>query len=62
MNPEIEALSKKIDEVYKSVEKTRKYFLIVLWVTIIAVILPLIGLVIAIPSFIASYTTALSSF
>ncbi|MFA6050035.1 MAG: hypothetical protein WC761_02455 [Candidatus Paceibacterota bacterium] len=62
MNPEIEALSKKIDEVYKSVEKTRKYFLIVLWVTVIAVVLPFIGLIFAIPSFIGTYTTTLSSF
>lgn len=41
----------KLDAIYKSVEKTRKYFLIVLWATIITVVLPFIGLIFAIPSF-----------
>jgi type II secretory pathway component PulF len=51
----------KIDAIYKSVEKTRKYFLIAVWATIIAVVLPLIGLIFVIPSFISTYTSTLSS-
>lgn len=55
----ITELEKKIDEVYISVEKTRK---IILWtgiITLAVIVLPLIGLLFAIPSFISNYTTAL---
>lgn len=47
----------KLDAIYKSVEKTRKYFLVVLWVTVLAVVLPTIGLVFAIPSFLSTYSS-----
>ncbi|MFH1822172.1 MAG: hypothetical protein ABH830_00555 [Patescibacteria group bacterium] len=45
----------KIDAIYKSVEKTRKYFLIILWVSIICFVVPLIGLIFVLPSFMSSY-------
>jgi len=48
-------MSEKIDMVYASVEKTRKYFLAVLIVSLVLFILPLIGLVFAIPSFLSGY-------
>ena len=51
----IDALEKKIDAVYVSAEKTRKYFLAVIIVSLIAFVLPLIGLSFAIPSFLSSY-------
>ena len=51
----IEEQDKKLDLIYTSVEKTHKYFLIILWVTIIAFVVPAIGLLIAIPRFINSY-------
>lgn len=51
----------KLDAIYKSVEKTRKYFLTTIWVTIIAVVLPLLGLIFAIPYFISTYTSSLNS-
>jgi len=44
-------LEQKIDAVYASAEKTRKYFLAVIIVSVIAFVLPLIGLMFAIPSF-----------
>lgn len=47
----------KLDAIYKSVEKTRKYFLIIIWVTIIMVVLPLIGLLFAIPKFLGVYSS-----
>jgi hypothetical protein len=50
---------KKLDAIYLSVEKTRKYFQIVMWVTIAMVVLPVLGLIIVIPMFINTY---LSSF
>lgn len=46
----------KLDAIYKSVEKTRKYFLVIIWITIIAVVLPLLGLVFAVPKFIGIYS------
>jgi type IV secretory pathway component VirB8 len=56
----IEAQQKKIDEIYTSVEKTRKY----LWWTLIATVaffvLPLIGLMFIVPSFISSYSESVT--
>ena len=47
----------KIDAIYESVEKTRKYFLMMLWVTLGAVALPLLGLLFAIPAFMSAYSS-----
>ncbi len=47
---------KKIDAIYASVEKTRKYFLWTMIITVALFVLPLIGLVFAIPSFINTYS------
>ena len=62
MEPNIQAKLEeqdaKLDAIFVSVEKTRKYFLIIMWVTIIAVVLPIIGLLFVIPSFIETYTTS----
>ena len=55
----IEEQGVKIDAIYKSVEKTRKYFLIIIWVTVIAVIIPIIGLLFAIPTFMNNYVNVL---
>ena len=49
-------LERKIDAIYVSAEKTRKYFLGTLVVTVILFVLPLIGLVFAIPTFISTYS------
>lgn len=49
-------LEAKIDAIFVSAEKTRKYFLAVLIVTLIAFVLPLIGLLFALPSFFAVYS------
>jgi hypothetical protein len=63
MSPELEDRLKKIEEtvnlVYASVEKTRKYFLTIVWVTVLALVLPAIGLIFAIPAFLSSYATML---
>ena len=45
----------KIDKIYVSVEKTRKYFLWTGIITILVIVLPLIGLMFALPSFLNSY-------
>ncbi|MEK7182167.1 MAG: hypothetical protein AAB679_00170 [Patescibacteria group bacterium] len=63
MDPEIkqklEQQDAKLDAIYKSVEKTRKYFQMIFWVTIVLFILPLIGLLFMIPSFLNTYSGAL---
>lgn len=55
MNEEIlkklEEQDKKIEAIWKSVEKTRKYFLATLIATVVMTLLPLIGLALAIPFF-----------
>jgi uncharacterized protein YqhQ len=51
----------KIDAIYKSVEKTRKYFLMIIWITVIAIVLPMIGLFFVLPSFLGNYTDTLNS-
>jgi len=55
----LEEQEKMLSAIYESVEKTRKYFLVVLWATVILFVLPLIGLLFAIPAFLSSYSNAL---
>ncbi|OGG86009.1 hypothetical protein A2392_00890 [Candidatus Kaiserbacteria bacterium RIFOXYB1_FULL_46_14] len=50
----------KLDAIYISTEKTRRYFQIVMWVTIAMIVLPFIGLLFAIPIFINIYTSTLN--
>lgn len=63
MEPDIqkklEEQSAKLDAIFVSVEKTRKYFLVIMWITIIAIVIPVIGLIFAIPTFLDTYTTSL---
>jgi len=53
-------MEEKIDAIYASVEKTRKYFQVVMWVTIAMVVLPLLALIFVIPTFIRMYTSTLN--
>jgi hypothetical protein len=50
-----------IDAIYISVEKMRKYFVISMWVTLGAIVLPLIGIMFIAPSFVSTYTGTLES-
>lgn len=50
----------KLNEIYTSVEKMRKYFLWTLLITIVTVVLPLIGLVFVIPWFLHTILSAYS--
>ncbi len=56
----LEKNDQKLDEIYKSVEKTRKYFLWTLIITLAVFILPLIALAFVIPSFLSTYTDTLN--
>ena len=50
---------KKLEAIYRSVERTRKYFLWTLIITVLLFLLPLVGLIFIIPSFINVYTSGL---
>lgn len=54
-------LESKIDQIYMSVEKTRKYFFWTMIVTLVLFILPLILMMFALPSFMTNYVDTLNS-
>lgn len=56
----IAELDRKIEAIYESVEKTRKYMMWTGIVTAAVIVLPLIALASLIPSFIDTYTSALN--
>jgi hypothetical protein len=64
IDPELEAkleeISTKAVLAYQAAEKVRKYLVWTAVITVVLVVLPLIGLVFAIPFFINSYTTTLN--
>ena len=47
---------KKIDAIYQSVEKTRKYFLLTLIISVVMIVLPLIGILLMMPNFLKIMT------
>lgn len=55
----LETMNQRIEQIYVSVEKTRKYFLWTLIITIVTIVLPLIALIIVIPIVFRTYTSAL---
>ncbi|KKQ77988.1 MAG: hypothetical protein A3A96_04440 [Candidatus Zambryskibacteria bacterium RIFCSPLOWO2_01_FULL_39_39] len=65
MQPDIEKrlveLEAKVDAIYVSVEKTRKYFFWTMIVTLVVLVLPLIGLLFVVPSFIENYTETINT-
>lgn len=50
-------MEQKIDMLYASVERVRKYFLVFLWGSVAMFALPLVGLVFAIPAFLSIYSS-----
>ncbi len=56
---QLDAQDAKLEAIWQSVEKSRKYFLITAWITIGAIVLPLIGLALVIPAFVNNYTASL---
>jgi hypothetical protein len=55
----LDALEVKVDKAYRASETVRKYLFWTGIVSIALVVLPMIGLVFAIPSFIGNYTSTL---
>ena len=60
MQKRFETLEQKIDAIYVSVEKTRKYFFWTMVITVVIVVVPAIGLVFAIPAFLNNYVGGMS--
>ena len=56
----LDAQDEWLQKIFVSVEKTRKYFLWTMIITLAVVVLPLLGLLIAIPNFIDNYSSALN--
>lgn len=54
----LEKQEAKIDQIYVSVEKTRKYFLWTMIITIVMFVLPLIGVIAVIPWFLSTMMSA----
>lgn len=52
----IKKSEEKLEKILISVEKTRRYFLWTLIITILVVLLPAVGLVFAIPKFMDTYS------
>ena len=50
----------KLDNIFRSVEKIRKYFLWTLIITVVLFVVPLIGLILVIPQVLSTYTGGLS--
>lgn len=59
LEKKLESQNQKLDAIFESVEKTRKYFLTIFWITVILFVLPLIGLLFVIPSFLSTYNSLL---
>ena len=55
----IEKLESKIDAIFASVEKTRKYFFWTMIITIAVLVVPLIGLIFVVPMFLTNYANVL---
>jgi len=56
INQKILQIEEKIDKIYISTEKTRKYFFWTMVISVALFVLPLIGILFVLPSFIRNYT------
>ena len=61
LEQKIDEQGAKIEAIFTSVEKTRKYFLVILWVSVIGLLLPVLGIMAVGPSFMNSYMNTLST-
>ena len=58
LQAKLDAQDKRLDDIYHSIEKMRKYFLWTLIITVATIVLPLIALVIVLPWFVKTITSA----
>lgn len=62
---QLDAQDEKIEAIYQSVEKTRKYLLIIMWSSLAMIALPLLAAVAIVPMLIntfSSYANSLTGF
>ena len=57
----LQEMEAKLDAILVSVEKTRRHFQVTMWITILFLVLPLIGMAFVVPMFLNSYLGALTS-
>ncbi len=55
----LDVIEAKVDATLRAVNKIKMYMTITAWVTIAVIVLPLIGLMFAIPSLISTYSDAM---
>lgn len=55
----LEEQNKKIDNLIQVVDKMRKYFLAIIWITVALFVLPLIAATFIVPAFISTYMSSL---
>jgi hypothetical protein len=48
-------IEEKVDRIYASAEKSRRYILFIVIITLVAFVLPLIGVIFAVPAMLSSY-------
>lgn len=60
LSARLNAQDKKLEEIREAVQATRKYMQITFWVTVVFLVLPLVGLLYAVPKAMNSYTGALN--
>lgn len=58
---DLDQLSQKLDAVYASVEKTRRYIQWAFIATVVALVLPLIAALFIVPAFVTQYTTIIDT-
>ncbi len=56
---QLAAQDEKLEAIYSSVEKTRKYLLVIMWSSVAMIILPLVAALLVVPKIISSYTSAI---
>lgn len=54
----IEEQNEKIEALTQSANKIRKYFLVIIWITVVLFVLPLIAMIFIVPSFLDTYTSS----
>jgi len=58
---DLDELSRKLDAVYVSVEKTRRYIQWALIATVLALVLPLIAALFIVPAFVTQYSATIDT-
>ena len=57
LNDRLRSIEEKLERTYEAVEKTRRYFFWTLLISAVAFILPLAGILIVLPSLLASFSS-----